>query len=53
MDEEEEELRSTADAIRERKKLIVQAHRTARGSKTAIVPKKVLAKVIEKKDTYS
>ncbi|KAI7847795.1 GTP binding protein 4 [Circinella umbellata] len=44
MDEEEEELRSTADAIRERKKLIVQAHRTARGSKTAIVPKKVLAK---------
>ncbi|KAI9498857.1 GTP binding protein 4 [Zychaea mexicana] len=44
MDSDEEELRSTADAIRERKRLIVQAHRAARGSKNNVLPKKITTK---------
>lgn len=44
MDSDEEELRSTADAIRERKKLIVQAHRQKLGRNRPVVGKKVAAK---------
>jgi len=43
MDSDEEELKATADAIREKKKLIVQAHRAAKGNRN-IIPKMVAAR---------
>ena len=45
MDSDEEELRNTANAIRERKKLIVQKHRADHGRNRIVAPKKALAKV--------
>ncbi|KAI8384962.1 GTP binding protein 4 [Radiomyces spectabilis] len=44
MDSDEEILRSTADAIRDRKKIIIKQHRAARGKNYPIIPKKVAAK---------
>ncbi|CEP16266.1 hypothetical protein [Parasitella parasitica] len=43
LDDEEEVLRAAADAIRDRKKLIVQAHRAARGTRPSL-PKTAAAK---------
>ncbi|KAI8643841.1 GTP binding protein 4 [Parasitella parasitica] len=43
LDDDEEVLRAAADAIRDRKKLIVQAHRAARGTRPAL-PKTTAAK---------
>lgn len=40
MDSDEEDLKNTADAIRERKKLIIQAHRLEHNRNRAILPKK-------------
>ncbi|CAO3676855.1 unnamed protein product [Umbelopsis vinacea] len=40
MDSDEEELKATAEAIREKKKLIVQAHRASKGNRN-IIPKMV------------
>ncbi|KAG2207370.1 GTP binding protein 4 [Mucor mucedo] len=44
LDDEEEILRTAADAIRDRKKLIVQAHRAARGRTRPTLPKTTAAK---------
>lgn len=44
LDDEEEVLRTAADAIRDRKKLIVQAHRAARGRTRPVLPKTAAAK---------
>ncbi|CAO0790690.1 unnamed protein product [Mucor circinelloides] len=44
LDDEEEVLRTAADAIRDRKKLIVQAHRAARGRTRPTLPKTAAAK---------
>ncbi|KAI8059369.1 GTP binding protein 4 [Gilbertella persicaria] len=44
LDDEEEALRTAADAIRDRKKLIVQAHRAARGRTRPALPKTTAAK---------
>jgi nucleolar GTP-binding protein len=44
LDDEEEALRTAADAIRDRKKLIVQAHRAARGRTRPTLPKTTAAK---------
>ncbi|KAI8332723.1 GTP binding protein 4 [Choanephora cucurbitarum] len=44
LDDEEEALRSAADAIRDRKKLIVQAHRAARGRTRPVLPKTTASK---------
>jgi nucleolar GTP-binding protein len=44
LDDEEEVLRTAADAIRDRKKLIVQAHRAARGRTRPTLPKTTAAK---------
>jgi nucleolar GTP-binding protein len=44
LDDEEEVLRTAADAIRDRKKLIVQAHRAARGRTRPVLPKTTAAK---------
>ncbi|KAG0165589.1 Nucleolar GTP-binding protein 1 [Apophysomyces sp. BC1034] len=41
---DDEELRSAADAIRERKKIIVQAHRASTGRNRPVLPKNVAAK---------
>ncbi|KAI7861537.1 GTP binding protein 4 [Spinellus fusiger] len=43
-DSDEETLRETADAIRERKKMIVQAHRAAHGKNRPSIPLKAAAK---------
>lgn len=40
LDSDEEDLKNTADAIRERKKLIIQAHRLEHNRNRAILPKK-------------
>lgn len=44
LDDDEEVLRTAADAIRDRKKLIVQAHRAARGRTRPVLPKTAAAK---------
>ena len=44
LDDDEEVLRTAADAIRDRKKLIVQAHRAARGRTRPTLPKTAAAK---------
>jgi nucleolar GTP-binding protein len=44
LDDEEEVLRTAADAIRDRKKLIVQAHRAARGRTRPSLPKTTASK---------
>jgi nucleolar GTP-binding protein len=44
LDDDEEALRTAADAIRDRKKLIVQAHRAARGRTRPTLPKTTAAK---------
>ncbi|OZJ06222.1 hypothetical protein BZG36_00767 [Bifiguratus adelaidae] len=44
-DSEEERIRSTADAIREKKKLMVQAHRASKGTRNrSVLPKKMQAR---------
>lgn len=43
MDSDEEELKATAETIREKKKLIVQAHRAAKGNRN-IIPKMMAAR---------
>ncbi|KAI9320626.1 GTP binding protein 4 [Dichotomocladium elegans] len=45
LDSDEEDLRNTANAIRERKKLIIQAHRLQHNRNRSSVPKTKLAKV--------
>ncbi|GAA5801337.1 GTP binding protein 4 [Helicostylum pulchrum] len=44
LDDEEEILRTAADGIRDRKRLIVQAHRAARGRTRPVLPKTTAAK---------
>ncbi|KAL1914907.1 uncharacterized protein VTP21DRAFT_7823 [Calcarisporiella thermophila] len=53
LDPEEEETRAMAEKIRERKRLIVQAHRSAKGRNGPIIPKKVLAKKATKQQMDS
>ncbi|KAI8328817.1 GTP binding protein 4 [Chlamydoabsidia padenii] len=45
-DSDEEFRKSTADAIREQKKLIIQAHRTKKARNYSIIPKKVTNKTV-------
>ncbi|KAI8337560.1 GTP binding protein 4 [Chlamydoabsidia padenii] len=45
-DSDEEFRKSTADAIREQKKLIIQAHRTKKARNYSIIPKKVTNKSV-------
>ncbi|SAM03740.1 hypothetical protein [Absidia glauca] len=45
-DSDEEFQKSTADAIREQKKLIIQAHRTAKARNYPTIPKKVTNKTV-------